>query len=323
MKEIVWGIIGCGNVTEVKSGPAFNKVSQSRLYAVMRRDIAKAEDYARRHNVPKFYGNANDLINDSEVNAIYIATPPNSHEQYCLAAIAASKSVYVEKPMAIGYLQALNIKKAAEAKNVKLSVAHYRNTQPYFNAIKQYIELGKIGEIRQVELKLFKPALTEDQLKEPGKYWRINPLVSGGGLFHDLAPHQFGILLYYFGDVENVTGTSSSIQKKYLVDDKVDVAIDFKNGIQFFGQWDFAAEQNIDECIIKGALGTIHFSFFGKQEILLTQNNTAQLVSFTPPQHVQQPHIEKVVQYFLGQAGNPCSAHEGTEVMRIIEICTQ
>ncbi|MCX6333190.1 MAG: Gfo/Idh/MocA family oxidoreductase, partial [Bacteroidia bacterium] len=81
---INWGIIGCGNVTEVKSGPAFNKVNNSRLIAVMRRDAVLAEDYASRHNVPKFYTDASKLINDPEINAVYIATPPSSHAEYAL-----------------------------------------------------------------------------------------------------------------------------------------------------------------------------------------------------------------------------------------------
>ena len=87
MNKINWGIIGCGDVTELKSGPAFNKVKNSELVAVMRRDAAKAKDYALRHQVPKWYADANELINDPAVNAIYIATPPSSHEAYTIAAL--------------------------------------------------------------------------------------------------------------------------------------------------------------------------------------------------------------------------------------------
>ncbi len=106
---INWGIIGCGNVTEVKSGPAFNKVNDSRLIAVMRRNVALAEDYARRHKVPKFYSDAFDLINDKDVNAVYVATPPSSHAEYAIAAIKAGKPVYIEKPMAASYANVVMI----------------------------------------------------------------------------------------------------------------------------------------------------------------------------------------------------------------------
>lgn len=93
MKTVRWGIIGCGAVTEVKSGPAFAKVPGSALVAVMRRDAGKARDYAQRHNVPRWYDDAEKLIADPDVDAVYIATPPSSHREYALKAIAADKPV--------------------------------------------------------------------------------------------------------------------------------------------------------------------------------------------------------------------------------------
>src|SRR3954452_17932800 len=148
MKTIKWGIIGCGDVTEVKSGPAFNKVSDSKLVAVMRRDAAKAEDYAKRHGVPKWYSNAYELINDPEINAIYVATPPLQHEEYTIAALEAGKPVYVEKPMAVDAAAAASMQKVALRTNMKLSVAHYRRAQPVFIKIKELLESGTIGEIK-------------------------------------------------------------------------------------------------------------------------------------------------------------------------------
>ncbi|HVF97123.1 MAG TPA: Gfo/Idh/MocA family oxidoreductase, partial [Flavisolibacter sp.] len=131
-KTIQWGIIGCGNVTEVKSGPAFNKIPHSKLVAVMRRNAAKAQDYAQRHNVEKWYSDASELINDRDVNAVYIATPPSSHEAYTIEALNAGKPVYVEKPMATDAASAQRMSDAAKSTGVKLSVAHYRRAQPLF-----------------------------------------------------------------------------------------------------------------------------------------------------------------------------------------------
>jgi len=156
MEKIKWGMIGCGDVTEVKSGPAFNKVSNSSLVAVMRRDAAKAQDYAERHGIPKWYNDAHDLINDNEVNAIYIATPPSSHEEYALAAIHAGKPVYIEKPMTLNFASANMITKVAEQKNIKISVAHYRRGQPLFNKVKELIREKEIGDVRFVKLEFYK-----------------------------------------------------------------------------------------------------------------------------------------------------------------------
>ena len=147
---INWGIIGCGNVTEVKSGPAFNKVAGSRLAAVMRRNAALAEDYAKRHKVPKFYSRAEDLINDSEVNAVYIATPPGSHKEYGIAAIRAGKPVYIEKPMALNYKECQEINEASEKYGIPVFVAYYRRTLPGFLRVKEFIEKGIIGKVQFV-----------------------------------------------------------------------------------------------------------------------------------------------------------------------------
>jgi predicted dehydrogenase len=113
-KEICWGIIGAGNVCEVKSAPAMSLIEGSRLVAVMRRNGEKAKDYAKRHGVAKWYDDADLLINDSEVNAIYIATTPDSHKQYTIKAALAGKPVYVEKPMARTYSECLSMIEACQ-----------------------------------------------------------------------------------------------------------------------------------------------------------------------------------------------------------------
>ena len=210
MELINWGIIGCGDVTEVKSGPAFGKVPNSKLCAVMRRNEAKARDYAARHCVPKYYSDAVDLINDVEVNAIYIATPPDSHEAYCLAALAAGKPVYVEKPMALNQQAAKRMMEFAEERDVKLVVAHYRRAQPYFNKIKLLLDENAIGRVMYARLDYRKRAVTTAEILDPKIAWRLNPAQSGGGLFHDLAPHQLGLMLYYFGELAGAAGFSAN-----------------------------------------------------------------------------------------------------------------
>jgi len=200
--SVNWGIIGCGDVTEVKSGPAFNKVPHSSLVAVMRRDGAKAADYAKRHHVPKWYDDAAQLINDPSINAIYVATPPGSHEEYAIAAINAGKPVYVEKPMSTGLASCLRMQAAADAAGGKLSVAHYRRALPMFNKVKELINEKVIGDIRTVRLSM----LQQDRssiISNTETNWRVDPAIAGAGLFYDLAPHQIDIILYFFGNPLN------------------------------------------------------------------------------------------------------------------------
>lgn len=324
MHKINWGIIGCGDVTELKSGPAFNKVKNSALLAVMRRDTAKAKDYAERHGVPLWYDDANELINNVDVNAIYIATPPDTHEYYTLAAFNAGKPVYVEKPITLDAASAHRIIEVAAIKNIKLVVAHYRRAQPMFMKMKEMLQQQIIGEVKNVQLNFFSKPLSAQQLEVPKLAWRINPIISGGGLFHDLAPHQLGLMLYFFGNVKHAKGTSSNLSRLYAADDTVNGNIIFENDVEFTGHWNFNAlpDAETDECIIRGTEGNIKFSVFGKQQISLTIGSKETFFLFEPLVHVQQPMIEKVVQYFLDKAPNPCPADEGYEVMKLMDTFT-
>ncbi len=322
MEQINWGIIGCGDVTEIKSGPAFNKVHGSALVAVMRRNAAKAEDYARRHNVPRWYDDANHLINDPGVNAIYIATPPLHHEGYTLAALQAGKPVYVEKPMALNYNAAKNMVKTAAEKNVKLVVSHYRREWPKFKKIKQLLGDNAIGDIYLARLQFYKQALNIAELAEEKNAWRIDPAISGGGLFHDLAPHQLDLMYYFFGQAKTITGIAANQAQRYAADDLVAGNILFNNGIAFSGAWCFNAPISSDYCEIIGSAGKISFGFFSGNSIELVINSNSRVLSFDPLQHVQQPMIEKTVQYFSGTGPNPCSGEEAAEIMRWMEKFT-
>jgi len=325
MAAIRWGIIGCGDVTEVKSGPAFGKVPNSELVAVMRRDADKAKDYAHRHHVPKWYTDANDLIHDPDVNAIYVATPPSSHEEYTMAAFDAGKPVYVEKPMSSDAASASRMAKAANQKKLKLVVAHYRNAQPLFNGIKRFLNERVIGDVRFVKSELYKPALSAAELEIPKNAWRVDPVIAGGGLFHDLAPHQFGLMNYFFGEAEKLSGISLNQGTLYKADDMVAGNILFKNGVLFNGIWCFnvSPEDEKDHCRIVGEKGSIAFTFFNQREVIVRVNGRTETFTYDILQHVQQPMIEKTVDYFLDEGANPCSGEEGALAMKWIEEFTR
>ncbi|MEO5564041.1 MAG: Gfo/Idh/MocA family oxidoreductase [Chitinophagaceae bacterium] len=325
MNQVNWGIIGCGDVTEIKSGPAFNKVNNSSLVAVMRRDADKAKDYAKRHNVPKWYSDASLLINDPNVNAIYVATPPSSHEEYTLAALKAGKPVYVEKPMSLDSSSASIMTKAAEKNNNKLVVAHYRRAQPLYKRIKQLLQEKAIGETRFARIELYKKPMTAEEMADPGRAWRVDTAIAGGGLFNDLSPHQFDMMYYFFGEVDSASGLSTTQVHAYNADDIVGGTILFKNGVLFDGLWCFnvAPDLEKDQCEIIGSEGKISFSFFEHKPILLTRNGKTETISFDPLPHVQQPMIEQVVNYFLNQSPNPCPGEDGVTVMELIDRFTK
>lgn len=323
MQKIKWGIIGCGNVTEVKSGPAFNKVPDSELVAVMRRNAGKAEDYARRHQVRKWFSNADELIHDPEVNAIYIATPPLYHEAYTIQALKAGKPVYVEKPMALTASEAQQMVDVSNANGAKLCVAHYRRRWPLFLKVKSLLKENVLGKIQIVTLRLLQPQESTITVKTEDN-WRINQDVSGGGLFHDLAPHQLDLLYYFFGKSSRISGISFNQGGYYAADDTVSGQMLFEDQILFQGLWSFAApkKEALDQCEIVGEKGKMRFSFFSDSTLLLLTDNGEEVISFGRLTHVQQPMIEKVVSYFLGRDENPCPGEEGVEVMKMMDALT-
>lgn len=323
MNDLSWGIIGCGDVTEIKSGPAFNKVSGSRLHAVMRRNAEKAKGYAQRHNVSAWYDEATKLINDPNVNAIYIATPPSSHEEYSMAAFRAGKPVYVEKPMTTDAASAKRIAEAAKKYDVKLSIAHYRRHLPLFKKIKELLDDNYIGDIKIINVQLFQPVQSKVFTARLDN-WRLDPSVSGGGFFHDLAPHQLDLLYYYFGPPVYINGTSMNQAGQYTADDVVSGIITFSKKIVMNGTWCFTVPDNEakDLCEIIGEKGSMRFSFFTMKHLYLAKNGREENFEFEPVTHVQQPMIEKVVEFFSGRGPNPCTGDEGVAVMEMIDALT-
>jgi predicted dehydrogenase len=321
---INWGMIGCGDVTELKSGPAFSKVPDSRLVAVMSRNGQRAADYASRHQVPRWYDDAQLLIDDPEVNAIYIATPPQSHEQLTIAALKAGKPVYVEKPMAVHAAASKNMLQASYENGTKLTVAHYRREQPVFKKIKLLLAEQAIGEIKFVNLKYLVPALRADELEDPKVQWRLDPAISGGGLFHDMAPHQLDLMLHFFGQAEKAVGISTNQARLYPAADLVSGVIKFLNNVVFTGTWCFSAplEEQNDVCEIVGTEGSIAFPIFGKPQITVNLRGNVETIQFEPLQHVQQPMIDATVRYFLNKGPNPGTAENGLAVMELIDKFT-
>ncbi|MFD1630284.1 Gfo/Idh/MocA family protein [Pseudopedobacter beijingensis] len=320
---IKWGIIGCGDVTEVKSGPAFKKVAHSSLLAVMRRNAEKAADYAQRHQVGKWYADADQLINDPEINAIYIATPPSSHEKLTIRALRAGKDVYVEKPMALSVAGCANMNAVADETGNKLVIAHYRRAMPYFEKVRTLINNGAIGKVNLINLQVIQGG-NHTIIAQTTENWRTNPEISGGGLFHDLAPHQLDFMIYLFGDVKAAVGLATSKKKESGTDDLICGQLLFENNIMFNGIWSFnnLLPENIDTCEIIGTEGKINFNFFGGTSIKIDSIHEDRIIEIAHPQHVQQPMIERVVAYFLNKGPNPCGAEYGIEVLRIIDLFT-
>lgn len=327
---INWGILGVGDVCEVKSAPAMQLIKNSKLVAVMRRNGAKAKDYAERHQVSKWYNHADELINDPEVNAIYIATPPNAHEELTLKAAQAGKPVYVEKPMAKSFAECKRMIAACNKFNVPLYVAYYRRMLPNFLKLKSLIESGIIGEVRLVKIELYKtidPDIVSKTIGTMPINWRVDPEISGGGYFFDLAAHQLDFLDFVFGPIQTVNGYAGNQAGLYKAADIVTSSFTFENGIQGIGSWCFTVDEKAqkDELTIIGTEGKIYISFFGEAEIIVEKSalKSKQQFSFDLPKHIQQPLIQTIVDDLLGTGICPSTGASAARTNWVMEEMTK
>jgi predicted dehydrogenase len=320
IQELNWGIIGCGNVTELKSGPAFNKVEHSRIVAVMRRNAALAEDYAKRHGVPKWYADANQLINDPEVNAIYIATPPNTHASYGIQAMRAGKPVYVEKPMALNYSECLEMIKVSEETGMPLFVAYYRRTLPAFLKTKELIDNGTIGKPLTVHIKLHKAA-NEKDLPAEKHSWHVNPEIAGAGHFFDLASHQLDYLDFLFGPIIDVHGIAVNQAGYYKAEDTVTGTFRFGNGVVGTGSWCFVTDRSLytDTIEITGTLGKITLPCFAHDGLTLTTPNGTQKINVQNPENIQYHLIQQIVDELRGVGESPSNGKTAARTSAVLD----
>ncbi len=324
LTEVRWGVIGVGDVCEVKSAPAMNLINGSKLVAVMRRDGVKAKDYAMRHGVPKWYDNADQLIGDLEVNAIYIATPPNSHEMYTILAANSGKPVYVEKPMARTHIECLSMIKACETANVPLFTAFYRRQLPNFLKMKSLLQEGVIGDARYVNVLLNK-TLQPDIVGTSGSStnWRTTPEIAGGGYFFDLASHQLDMLDFLFGPIQTASGFASNQAQIYSSEDIVAGSFHFNNGIMGQGTWCFTTSKisDIDVTTIVGSKGQISFPFFGDHSVTVEiEGREKEVLTFDMPKHIQQPLIATIVDELLGRGKCVSTGISGARTSKVMDL---
>ncbi|MCP1381579.1 Gfo/Idh/MocA family protein [Runella salmonicolor] len=324
MEQIKWGMIGCGNVTEKKSGPAFSKIPNSSLVAVMGRNAEKAADYAQRHGVPKWYTNVDELINDPEVNAIYIATPPDVHLDYATRAMKAGKAVYVEKPMARNAAECEAMNQVSRETGVPLFVAYYRRTLPYFVKLKELIDQKVVGDIRLVTVQIHYNPYAEEIGDDARPRWRVDPAISGGGHFHDLASHQFDFLEYVLGPIKLAQGISRNQAGLYEADDITVANFEFESGVLGTGSWCYTLnpEQRLDESQLIGSKGKITFSFFERFTIKVETADSTDEYLIPYPEHVQQPLIETIVQQLRGEGQCPSTGETGARANTIMDQIT-
>ncbi|MBU2893756.1 Gfo/Idh/MocA family oxidoreductase [Colwellia sp. D2M02] len=318
---IRWGIIGCGAVTEIKSGPAYQKTEGFELTAVMRRNLALAKSYAQRHHVAHYFDDADSIINNPNIDAVYIATPPDSHKHYALLVAKAGKPCCIEKPLAPNYADSVAIVEAFKAKKLPLFVAYYRRSLPRFNKVKGLLETGAIGEVRHVSWHLSKPA---NALDLSGEYnWRTDKVIAKGGYFDDLASHGLDLISYLLGNFKTVHGLATNQQGLYSAFDAVTANWLHESGVTGVGSWNFGAAARQDRLTFYGSAGELRCSVFDEAPLILSQGEQRQELSIDNPDNIQLYHVQNMQAQLVKGISHPSTGKSALHTSWVMEQILQ
>lgn len=314
---IRWGMIGCGDVTERKSAPAYQQVEGFSLHGVCSRREEKAKDYAKRHNVPVVFRDPQSLIQSPEIDAVYIATPPDSHHTLALQVAQAGKPCCVEKPMAVNFALCKDMEKAFQQAQVPLFVAYYRRCLPAFNGIKTWLSQSIIGEVRHVTWMYSRPP---SELDLSGSYnWRTNKTIAPGGYFDDIACHGLDLFTYLWGPAKKVTGVVTNQQHLYTSYDAIAANLLFESGITFSGHWNFAAHVKEDKVLVTGSKGSLEFSVFGETPALVKNAAGELQLAMEKPSPIQQSFVQAMADHLISGKPHPSQAASAAHTSWIMD----
>lgn len=319
MRTIRWGMIGCGDVAEVKSGPALYKADHSRLVAVMRRNGVLAADYARRHGVARWHDDAEAIIRAPDIDAVYIATLTDSHREYTLRCAAAGKAVYVEKPMGMTHAECVDMIAACRSAPVPLWVGYYRRALPRLLAVRDLVHTGAIGDVRVVTTRQFQRLPPVDEISEGKLPWRINPALSGGGFFFEMVCHALDFLDFVLGPITSVNAFADNQAKAYRPEDVVVAHYRFDSGACGSGAWCFSADFEEEYNEIVGSRGRLRFSCFAPVPIRLTRGGVTEEIAIADPPHVHQPLVQTIVDELNGQGRCPSTGESAARTARVMD----
>ena len=318
MKTIRWGMIGCGDVAEVKSGPGFYKARNSELVAVMRRNGALAADYARRHSVPRWHDDADAIIKAPDIDAVYIATHTDSHHEYTLRCAAAGKPVYVEKPMGLDATQCAEMIGACKAQGVPLWVGFYRRALPRIVAVRDLVADGAIGDVRMVSVRLLKRSPSREEIESAAIAWRTDPK-RGGGIFFEAVCHTFDALDFMVGPIKEVHAFVDNQAGAYSGEDAVVAAFSLQGGAYGSGAWCYSTDREEEYSEIVGSRGSIRFSTFAPVPIRVTRGDAVEEIAIGDPPHVHQPLIQSIVDEMNGQGRCPSTGESALRTATVMD----
>ena len=315
-KTIRWGFLGCGKVVQSKSGDAFRKVPNSTIEMIRRRDLEAARQSAEYFGAPKWCDSIEELL-ASDIEAVYIATPPGLHYQQAMECLKAGKAVYLEKPFARNYTEAKALTESFEKAGVPLYISHYRRALPRFLKIREMLSEKIIGEVQTIEFQLNRIF----SQKEAETTWLYDPVLSGGGKYYDIAPHTVDIINFLFGNIIQVEGSAKNTGRGCPLENIVEMSFVTETGVKGTAVFCCVADEKSDRLHVTGTKGTMEFSVHGKTDVIVRnlEGTVVEQFDLPDPKTVEEAMVQSVVEDLLGISVCESKAGEVLITYKIID----
>jgi predicted dehydrogenase len=316
MRKVGWGLIGCGDIARKRVAPALRDIEDCELVAVSRADAARAAEFAAEFGARRWHADWRDLLQDPEVEAVYVATPVNLHAGQAIAAAEAGKHVLCEKPMALDAAECARMNAAAEANNVRLGVAYYRRFYPVVERVKEILASGEVGAPVVAQVNAF--GRFEPGPEHPRR-WLIDRRQAGGGPMFDVGCHRIEVLVNLFGDVSRVKGLTGNVLFVREVEDTACALLQFERGPQAVLSVTHAAREPQDTLEVFGSEGSVRVDVLNDGGLRIRTSAGERVESHTPHANLHQPLIEDFARAVVEGRPPRVDGRAGQRVSEILE----
>lgn len=314
-QSVRWGLIGCGDISRKRVAPALRDANFSQLVAVTRARADLAEAFAREFGAQQAYADWHELLRDTGIDAVYLATPVNLHAEQTIAAAEAGKHVLCEKPMALAPEDCDRMIAACSSNGVKLGIAYYRRFYPAIRRMKEILASGEVGRPVLIEANAFErfnPAPGADRA------WLVDPLQSGGGPMMDFGCHRIEIMLDLLGPVAATRSVTAKVLFERAVEDTAIAVFSFASGAQGVLKVTHAARDSQDSLDLFGSEGSIRVPVLNEGTLRIRTAGGERIEQHPPHANLHQPLVEDFISAVLDGREPEVDGAAGRAVQRVL-----
>jgi predicted dehydrogenase len=293
MDRVSFGLIGCGDIARKRVAPAIRELQNCELVAVNRAQTQLAEAFANEFGAKRWYADWRELLQDDEINAVYIATPVYLHVEQTIAAAEAGKHVLCEKPMALDVAECDRMIDACRRNNVRLGIAYYRHFYPVVRRVREILESGEIGKPVLAQINAFE---WFDPPAGHPREWLLKKEQSGGGPMFDFGCHRIEVLLDLFGKVSELKSTMTNDFFRREVEDVGVATLRFEQGVTATLTVAHSTREPQDTLDVFGSKGSLHVSVLNEGTLRVFGERGERTELLPPATNIHQPLIEDFVQ---------------------------